>query len=140
MFLGLFRMDFSDRLRVKRQTTIAAANVPSFTATWSSGQVTLTRVSGTPIVGTYVNATGLPNTAVIRSISGNTVTISVATTSTQATATSVIMTPSSASAPLTKFNSYETKYNTQGGLSYLTFATGKPEYASTIGAFGCEGT
>jgi hypothetical protein len=49
------------------------------------------------------------------------------------------MTPSSASAPLTAYDSYEAKYNTQGGLSYLTFATGKPVYASTIGAFGCEG-
>jgi hypothetical protein len=132
-------MDFSDRLRVKRQTTIAAANVPSFTATWTTGQLTLTVVSGTPIVGTYVNATGLPNTAMVTNISGNTVTISVATTSTQSTATSVIMTPSSASAPLRVYDSYEEKYNTQGGLSYLTFATGKPVFASTIGAFGCEG-
>jgi len=139
MFLGLFRMDFSDRLRMKRQTTIAAANVPSFNATWITSQLTLTRTSGTPIVGTYVNATGLPNTALITNVSGNTITISVATTTTQATATSVIMTPSSASTPLTQFDSYETKYNTQGGLSYLTFATGKPAYASTIGAFGCEG-
>jgi hypothetical protein len=132
-------MDFSDRLRVKRQTTIAAANVPSFTATWTTGQATLTRTSGTPIVGTYVNATGLPNTAMVTNISGNTVTISLVTTSTQSTATSVIMTPSSASAPLTAYDSYEAKYNTEGGLSYLTFATGKPVYASTIGAFGCEG-
>jgi hypothetical protein len=132
-------MDFSDRLRIKQRTTIAAANVPSFTATWANTATTLTRTSGTPIVGTYVNATGIPNTARITGINGNTVTISIATTTTQATATSVIMTPSSASAPLKAYNSYETKYNTQGGLSYLTFATGKPEYASTIGAFGCEG-
>lgn len=134
-------MDFSDRLRIKQRAAIAAANVPSFNATWSSSASTLTVVSGTPIVGTYVNATGIPNNSIITNITGNTVTISVATTSTQATATSVIMTPSSASAPLTKFDSYETKYNTQGGLSYLTFATGKAQYAlSTIGAFGCEGT
>jgi hypothetical protein len=132
-------MDFSDRLRIKQRAAIAAANVPSFNATWSSGATTLTRTSGTPIVGTYVNAVGIPNTALITNISGNTVTISIATTA-QATQASVIMTPSSASAPLTKFDSYETKYNTQGGLSYLTFATGKAEYASTIGAFGCEGT
>jgi hypothetical protein len=132
-------MDFSDRLRIKQRTAIAAANVPSFTATWSSAATTLTRTSGTPVIGTYVNATGIPNTAIIRSITGNTVTISVATTATQSTATSVIMTPSYGSAPLKPYNSYETKYNTQGGLSYLTFATGKPEYASTIGAFGCEG-
>jgi len=133
-------MDFSDRLRIKQRAAIAAANVPSFNATWSSGQLTLTRTSGTPIVGTYVNATGLPNAAVITNISGNTVTISIATTNTQSVATSVIMTPSSASAPLTAYDSYETKYNTQGGLSYLTFATGKAAFASTIGAFGCEGT
>ena len=132
-------MDFSDRLRIKQRTTIAAANVPSFTATWANTATTLTSTSGTPIVGTYVNATGIPNTARITGINGNTVTISIATTTTQSTATSVIMTPSSASAPLKAYNSYETKYNTQGGLSYLTFATGKPEYASTIGAFGCEG-
>jgi hypothetical protein len=132
-------MDFSDRLRIKQRAAIAAANVPSFNATWSSGATTLTRISGTPIVGTYGNAVGIPNTALITNISGNTVTISIATTA-QATQASVIMTPSSASAPLTKFDSYETKYNTQGGLSYLTFATGKAEYASTIGAFGCEGT
>lgn len=133
-------MDFSDRLRMKRQTTVVAANVPSFNATWSSSATTLTRTSGTPVIGTYVNATGLPANARITNVSGNTVTISVATTTTQATATPVIMTPSYGSAPLTAYDSYETKYNTQGGLSYLTFATGKPAYASTIGAFGCEGT
>lgn len=131
-------MDFSDRLRIKQRATIAAANVPSFNATWSSSATTLTRTSGTPIVGTYANATGIPSNAIIRNVNGNTVTISVATTTTQSTATSVIMTPSSASAPLTAYDSYEAKYNTEGGLSYLTFATGKAVYASTIGAFGCS--
>jgi hypothetical protein len=132
-------MDFSDRLRIKQRATIAAANVPSFNATWSSGQQTLTYVSGNrPVVGRYANATGIPSNTMITNVSGNTITIRVVTTTTQSTATRVIMTPSSASAPLIPYDSYETKYNTEGGLSYLTFATGKPEYASTIGAFGCS--
>lgn len=128
-------MDFSDRLRIKQRSVIASANVPSFKATWTTGN-TLTLVSGKPIVGTYANSTGIPSNTVITGISGNTVTISLSTTSPQTVAT-VAMTPSSAST--TQYDSYEEKYNTQGGLSYLTFATGTPAYASTIGAFGCVG-
>jgi hypothetical protein len=132
-------MDFSDRLRIKQRTAIAAANVPSFTATWSTGQSTLTYVSGSiPIVGTYAKSTGIPSNTIITAISGTTVTLNANTTTTQSVAATVAMTPSSSSAPLAKYNSYEAKYNTQGGLSYLTFASGTPAYSSTIGAFGCS--
>jgi len=41
---------------------------------------------------------------------------------------------------LTSYDSYETKYMTQGGVSYLSYTTGVPTYASTMGAFGCQGS
>jgi hypothetical protein len=134
-------MDASDRIRRNQQATIAAAASvkQTFLATWTSGQPTLTYVSGTsPIVGAYVNAVGIPSNTLIVSISGTTVTISKNTTTAQATQTNVIMAPSSSS--LFKYDSYESKYNNQGGISYLSYDTGVPKFASTMGAFGCEGS
>jgi hypothetical protein len=135
------RMDASDRIRRAQQTTIAVASLAEqqFLATWTSGQPTLTYVSGTsPIIGAYVNAIGIPSNTLIISISGNTVGISNTTTTTQVTRINVAMTSSGAS--LTKYDSYEKKYNSQGGISYLSYDTGVPKYASTMGAFGCEGS
>jgi hypothetical protein len=136
MFFGLFRMDFSDRLRMKRQTTIAAANLPSFNATWTTGS-TLTLVSGKPIIGAFVNATGISSNTTITGVSTNVVSLSANIIKSQSNA-NVIMT-GSCSASLLTFDSYETKYNTQSGLSFLTVTTGTPAYASTVGAFGCVG-
>jgi hypothetical protein len=85
-----------------------------------------------------VNAVGIPSNTRIVSISGNTVTISNNTTTTQSTSTSVLMTPAAAS--LVKYGSYESKYNNQAGISYLSYDTGVPRFASTMGAFGCEGS
>ena len=131
-------MDFSDRLRRNQLKTVAIDNTPSFTATWSSGATTLTYISGTaPKIGVYVNYTGIPVDTMVMSVSGTTVTISKTTTTTESTAVRVIITPSGPS--VTTFDSYEKKYNTQGGLSYVNFDTGVATYASTIGSFGCEG-
>jgi hypothetical protein len=134
-------MDASDRIRRNQQAAIAAAASvkQTFLATWVSGQPTLTYVSGTsPVVGAYVNAVGIPSNTVIVSISGTTVTVSKNTTTTQATEENVVMTSSGPS--LAKYDSYEAKYNSQGGISYLSYDTGVPRYASTMGAFGCEGS
>jgi len=131
-------MDFSDRIRRAQLKTVAIDNTPSFLATWSSAATTITYVSGTvPKVGVYVNYTGIPSDTMVLSVSGTTVTITKATTTTQSTAVRVIITPSGPS--VTTFDSYEKKYNTQGGLSYVNFDTGVATYASTIGSFGCEG-
>ena len=134
-------MDASDRIRRNQQATIAAAASvkQTFLATWTSGQATLTYVSGTPpVVGAYANAVGIPSNTLIVSISGTTVTISKNTTTTQTTETNVVMASSGPS--LAKYDSYEEKYNSQGGVSYLSYDTGVPKYASTMGAFGCEGS
>ena len=131
-------MDASDRIRRNQQSRIASPAFPSFTATWSSGATTLTLVRGTPIIGSYANAIGIPSNTIITNVSGNTIiTLSAATTA-AGTATAVVMTPTGAS--LTSFKSYEAKYNVEGGISYLSFDTGVATYASTMGAFGCEGS
>jgi hypothetical protein len=135
---GVNRMDASDRIRRNQQSRIAAPVFPSFTATWSSGATTMTSVTGTPRIGSYANATGIPSNTIITNVSGTTVTLSAATTAAQATATAVVMTPTGAS--LTSFRTYEEKYNVEGGVSYLSYDTGIPVYASTIGSFGCEGS
>jgi hypothetical protein len=132
-------MDASDRIRRNQQATIAAASAQAFLATWNSGQPTLTYVSGTPpVVGAYVNSIGIPSNTLILSITGTSVTIGKNTTTTQATPRNVIITSSGPS--LTKYDSYDTKYNNQGGISYLSYDTGIPTFASTMGAFGCEGS
>lgn len=132
-------MDASDRIRRNQQATIAAASTQGFLATWNSGQPTLTYVSGAaPVVGAYVNSVGIPSNTLILSITGTSVTIGNNTTTTQATPRNVILTSSGPS--LTKYDSYDTKYNNQGGISYLSYDTGIPTFASTMGAFGCEGS
>ncbi len=131
-------MDASDRIRRNQLSRVAAPAFPSFTATWSSGATTLTLVRGTPIIGSYANAVGIPSNTIITNVSGNTITLSAATTAAQGNATAVVMTPTGSS--LTPFTSYEAKYNVEGGISYLSYDTGVPVYASTMGAFGCEGS
>ena len=131
-------MDFSDRIRIAQQKTVAIDKTPSFYATWTSGATTMTYVSGTvPKKGVYVNYTGIPVNTTVVSVSGVTITISNATTAAQSTAASVVITPAGSS--VVQYNSYETKYNTQAGLSYLNFDSGVARNASTIGCFGCEG-
>lgn len=142
-------MDASDRIRRNQQATIAAASLAEqrFLATWTSASTTLNYQTYTngpvPIVGAYVNAVGLPSTARIVSVTpstgaAGTLVITNATTAAQATQTNVVMTPSGSS--LAKYDSYDTKYNSQGGVSYLSYDTGLPKFASTMGAFGCEGS
>jgi hypothetical protein len=134
-------MDASDRIRRAQQTIIAAASLAEqkFLATWTLASTTLTYVSGTtPVLGAYVNAIGIPSNTRIVSISGTIVRIGNATTTTQTTNINVAMTSSGPS--LIKYDSYDTKYNSQGGISYLSYDTGVPKYASTMGAFGCEGS
>jgi hypothetical protein len=137
-------MDASDRIRRNQQATIAAATTQAFLATWTSASTTLTYQSYTngpaPIVGAYVNAVGIPSNTRIVSVtpSAGTLVITNATTTAQTTQTNVAMTPSGAS--LTKYGSYESKYNNQAGISYLSYDTGVPKFASTMGAFGCEGS
>jgi hypothetical protein len=140
-------MDASDRIRRNQQATIAAASTQAFLATWTSASTTLTYESynngPAPIVGAYVNAIGLASSARIVSVTpstggAGTLVITTATTTAQTTQTNVAMTPSGAS--LTKYGSYESKYNNQAGISYLSYDTGVPKFASTMGAFGCEGT
>lgn len=131
-------MDFSDRIRIAQQKTVAAGNAPSFLATWSSAATTITYVSGTaPKAGVYVNYTGIPADTRVVSVSGTTVTITSATTTAQSTAVRVIITPAGSS--VVQYDSYGTKYNSQGGISYLNFDSGVARNASTIGSFGCEG-
>jgi hypothetical protein len=131
-------MDASDRIRRAQQKSVAVSNIPTFRATWTSASTTLTYVSGTrPIVGSFVNSTGIPSNTVIVSVSGTSVTVSNSTTAAQ-TSQTVAMTPRSSS--LTSYDSYDTKYMSQAGLSYLSYDSGVPTYASTLGAFGCEGS
>jgi hypothetical protein len=141
-------MDASDRIRRNQQATIAAAASvkQSFLATWTSASTTLTyelyKNGSAPVVGAYVNAIGLASTARIVSFTPSsqttgTLVISTATTTAQATQTKVIMAPSGPS--ITKYASYESKYNNQAGISYLSYDTGVPRFASKMGAFGCEG-
>jgi hypothetical protein len=139
-------MDASDRIRRNQQATVAAASLANqrFLATWTSASTTLNYESykngPVPIVGAYVNAVGLPSTARIVSVtpSAGTLVISNATTTAQTTQTNVAMTSSGPS--LIKYDSYDTKYNSQGGISYLSYDTGVAKFASTMGAFGCEGS
>ena len=142
-------MDASDRIRRNQQATIAAAASVKqvFLATWASASTTLTYqsyVNGpAPVVGAYVNAIGLPSSARIVSVTpttgrAGTLILTTATTTAQTTQTNVTMTPSGPS--LTKYDSYDTKYNSQAGISYLSYDSGIPTYASTMGAFGCEGS
>ena len=140
-------MDASDRIRRNQQASIAAAATQKFLASWTSASTTLTyqeyKNGPSPFVGAYVNAIGLPSTARIVSVTpttggAGTLLITTATTTAQTTQTNVAMTPSGAS--LTKHGSYESKYNNQAGISYLSYDTGLPKFASTMGAFGCEGS
>jgi len=142
-------MDASDRIRRNQQAAIAAASLADqrFLATWASAATSLSyqsyKNSPAPIVGSYVNAIGIPSDARIVSVTpttggAGTLIISNATTNAQTTQTNVAMTSSGPS--LIKYDSYDTKYNSQGGISYLSYDTGVPKFASKMGAFGCEGT
>lgn len=142
-------MDASDRIRRNQQAAIATASLSDqrFLATWTSASPTLTyqtyKNGSAPLVGAYVNAIGLPSTARIVSVTpttggAGTLVISNDPTTNQTTQTNVAMTSSGPS--LIKYDSYEAKYNSQAGISYLSYDTGLPKFASTIGAFGCEGS
>jgi len=114
-------MDFSDRLRMTSKGSVAAAATPFFNGTWTSGISTMTYVSGTPpILRANVVAPGIPSNTIIRTISGSTLTLDKFTTA-SGTAR-VAMKPASAS--LNPYDSYDTKYTIEAGLSNLTYATG----------------
>ena len=70
------------------------AGAASFRATWLSGSTTLTLVSGVPIINAVLNALvlGIPAAAYITGVSGNTISISVATTLAATTPTAVLQT------------------------------------------------
>lgn len=142
-------MDASDRIRRAQQKTVAVASLAEqqFLASWASASTTLAyqqyKNGAAPIVGAYVNAVGLPSSARIVSVTpttggAGTLVITNATTVAQVSQTNVAMTSSGPS--LTRYDSYDTKYNSQAGISYLSYDTGVPKYASTMGAFGCEGS
>ena len=115
-------MDFSDRLRMTSKGSVAAAATPFFTGTWTNGVSTMTYVSGTtPILRANVVALGIPSNTVIREISGSTLILDKFTTAGQ-TALRVAMKPASAS--LIPYDSYDSKYTIEAGLSNLTYATG----------------
>ena len=142
-------MDASDRIRRAQQTRAAVASLEEqrFMASWGLGSTTLTYqsyVNGpAPVVGAYVNAIGLPFSARIVSVTpttgrAGTLLLTTATTTAQTAQTNAAMISSGPS--LTKYDSYDTKYNSQAGISYLSYDSGIPTYASTMGAFGCEGS
>ena len=129
-------MDASDRIRRNQTARVAVATVPSFNASWTSGTSTVTWKSGaTPLVGATLYSPGLPENTRITQVSGATLTITTTTTNTSTQNAVTMLSGSTFS--LASYPSYETKYTVQQGLPNLTYASGVPVYASTIGVFGC---